>query len=152
MPPAFCGSAFFSRRIHLNFRIQSGALHRFLARLSVSDDISRHPGVSSVASRSPLEFVSSGQINALIPYGTSINGFQDLLIAQNGVYSLAETLAVAAASPAVFTQSQTGQGAGVIVVAKADGTQFESSAAHPASAGDALVIYCSGLGAVKTRR
>ncbi len=96
----------------------------------------------------PLEFVSSGQINALVPYGTPVNGLQDLQVTQNGTYSFAETIVVAAANPAVFTQAQSGQGAGVIVVVKADGTQFEASATEPATAGDALVIYCSGLGAV----
>lgn len=99
----------------------------------------------------PLEFVSPGQINALVPFGTPLNGFQELLVQQNGVYSFAETLIVAPASPAVFTQSQSGQGAGVIVVIKADGTQFESSATQPASAGDVLVIYCAGLGPVSPR-
>lgn len=98
--------------------------------------------------RLPLEFVSAGQINALVPYGIAVNGLQELLVEQNGVYSPLEALAVAAANPAVFTQSQSGQGAGVIVVVKADGTQFEATASQPASAGDALVIYCSGLGAV----
>ena len=96
----------------------------------------------------PLEFVSSGQINALVPYGTPVNGLQDLQVTQNGTYSFAETIVVAAANPAVFTQAQSGQGAGVIVVVKAAGTQFEASATEPATAGDALVIYCSGLGAV----
>ena len=47
-----------------------------------------------------------------------------------------------------FTQAQSGQGAGVIVVVKANGTQFENTAAAPASVGDALTIYCAGLGAV----
>ncbi len=96
----------------------------------------------------PLEFVSPGQINALVPYGIPVNGLQDLTVEQNGVYSFAETVVVATANPAVFTQSQSGKGAGVIVVVKADGAQFEASAAQPASAGDALVIYCSGLGPV----
>jgi uncharacterized protein (TIGR03437 family) len=96
----------------------------------------------------PLEFVSPGQINALVPYGIPLNGLQGLTVEQNGVYSFSETLIVAMANPAVFTQDQSGQGAGVIVVVKADGTQFEASAAQPASAGDALVIYCSGLGPV----
>lgn len=96
----------------------------------------------------PLEFVSPGQINALVPYGIPVNGLQELTVEQNGVYSFAETVVVATANPAVFTQSQSGQGAGVIVVVKADGTQFETSATQPASTGDALVIYCSGLGPV----
>lgn len=96
----------------------------------------------------PLEFVSAGQINALVPYGTATAGLQDLMVEQNGTYSFAESLVVATSSPAVFTQNQSGQGAGVIVVVKPDGTQFEASASQPATAADALVIYCSGLGPV----
>jgi uncharacterized protein (TIGR03437 family) len=96
----------------------------------------------------PLQFVSPGQINALVPFGTPVNGPQQLIVKQNGVYAFPETLIVAQASPAVFTQTQTGQGAGVIVVVKANGTQFEASAAQPASEGDVLVIYCAGLGPV----
>jgi uncharacterized protein (TIGR03437 family) len=34
------------------------------------------------------------------------------------------------------------------VVARTDGTQFLNDVAHPARAGDVLVIYCVGLGAV----
>jgi uncharacterized protein (TIGR03437 family) len=34
------------------------------------------------------------------------------------------------------------------VVVKANGTQFVNTASAPASAGDALTIYCAGLGAV----
>jgi uncharacterized protein (TIGR03437 family) len=96
----------------------------------------------------PLQFVSPGQINALVPFGTPVNGLQQLLVKQNNVYAFPETLIVGAASPAVFTANQTGQGAGAIVVIKANGTQFESTATAPASAGDTLVIYCEGLGAV----
>jgi uncharacterized protein (TIGR03437 family) len=96
----------------------------------------------------PLDFVSSGQINAVMPYSTPVNGIQELVVKQNGVYSLPEALVVATANPAVFTQDSSGQGAGVIVVVKADGRQFTASASQPASAGDSLVIYCAGLGPV----
>jgi uncharacterized protein (TIGR03437 family) len=61
---------------------------------------------------------------------------------------LPETVVVAAAQPAVFTQNQSGSGPGAIMVAQANGSQFLDTATTPASAGDALVIYCSGLGAV----
>ncbi len=56
---------------------------------------------------------------------------------------------VAPADPAVFTINGSGKGSGIIVVVKPDGTQFVADATHPASAGDALVIYCTGLGVVK---
>jgi uncharacterized protein (TIGR03437 family) len=96
----------------------------------------------------PLEFVSPSQINAVVPFGIPVNGVQQLLVSQNGAYSLPETVVVAAANPAVFTLSQSGQGSGAIQVVKADGTTFVAGANQPASVGDALVIYCTGLGAV----
>jgi len=55
---------------------------------------------------------------------------------------------VGSAQPAVFSQNQSGTGPGVIVVVKPDGTQFETAPTAPASSGDALVIYCTGLGSV----
>jgi uncharacterized protein (TIGR03437 family) len=96
----------------------------------------------------PLEFVSSGQINAVVPYETPVNGFEDLVVEQNGVSSLIETLVVETANPAVFTQNETGQGAGAIIGIQPDGNEFLVTPAQPASVGDILSIYCSGLGAV----
>ena len=97
----------------------------------------------------PLQFVSSGQINALVPYGAVVNGFQDLLVEQNGTYSLLETLVGAAASPATFTLNQSGTGAGAIIVVEPNGTAFVAGTSRPASAGDVLEIYCAGLGPVR---
>jgi uncharacterized protein (TIGR03437 family) len=96
----------------------------------------------------PLQFTSDGQINAIVPYDIPDSGTQQLLIQQNAAYSLPEPLTMAAAQPAVFTQDQSGQGAGIIVVVKPNQTQFLATPATPATAGDALVIYCAGLGAV----
>ena len=96
----------------------------------------------------PLEFVDPGQINAAIPYGAPVNAIQQLIVIHKGVYSPPETLVVAAAEPAVFTQDQSGTGAGVVFVVKPGGTPFLNTAKAPASAGDALEIYCTGLGAV----
>lgn len=96
----------------------------------------------------PLQFTSGGQINAIVPYNVPVNATQQLLIVQNNAYSVPQPLSIATAQPAVFTQNQSGQGAGIIVVVKPDQTQFLATAATPASSGDALVIYCAGLGAV----
>jgi uncharacterized protein (TIGR03437 family) len=82
----------------------------------------------------PLQLVSSHQINAVVPYGVPVNSLQELLVEQGGAYSLPETVAVAAASPAVFTIAQTGQGAGAILQVN----------------GAALEIFCTGLGAVNS--
>jgi uncharacterized protein (TIGR03437 family) len=95
-----------------------------------------------------LDFADTGQINAIVPFGIQPNTIQQLTVIHNGISSPPETLVVAPAVPTVFTQDQSGTGAGVIFVVKPDGQQFLNAASTPASAGDALVIYCSGLGAV----
>jgi uncharacterized protein (TIGR03437 family) len=95
----------------------------------------------------PLEVTSAGQINAVMPYDAAVNGVGQLIVQRNGMDSMPETVLLAAAQPAVFTLDQSGK-AGAIVVAKADGTQFVNSPTKPAAAGDFLVIYCTGLGAV----
>jgi len=96
----------------------------------------------------PLLFTGTGQINAIIPYDVAPNATQQLIVQQNLAYSLPEPITLAPAQPGVYAQSQSGTGIGVIVVVQPDGTQFEADSSHPASAGDALVIYCTGLGAV----
>jgi uncharacterized protein (TIGR03437 family) len=55
---------------------------------------------------------------------------------------------VAAAAPAVFTQNQSGSGPGAILGQKPGGVAALNTASNPASAGDALLIFCTGLGAV----
>ena len=96
----------------------------------------------------PLEVTAGGQINAIIPYDAAVKGVQQLIVQRNGMDSMPETVLLAPAQPAVFTLDQSGKGAGAIVVVKADGTQFVNGPSKPATAGDFLVIYCTGLGAV----
>jgi uncharacterized protein (TIGR03437 family) len=95
----------------------------------------------------PLQVVASGLINAIVPYDLPV-GVPQQLIVQQGVNAMPETVVLAAAQPAVFTQNQSGQGPGVVVVLKPDGTFFLNTPSNPASAGDSLVIYCTGLGTV----
>jgi uncharacterized protein (TIGR03437 family) len=96
----------------------------------------------------PLVYVSPQQINAVVPFGVPLNTIQQLIVIHNEMYSPPETLVVAGAEPAAFSQDQSGTGPGVIFVVKADGTQFLNTSTAPASAGDSLVIYCTGLGSV----
>jgi uncharacterized protein (TIGR03437 family) len=96
----------------------------------------------------PLAFAANGQINALVPYDVQPNAAQQLIVQQNNTYSLPQPVLVGATQPAVFTQNQSGMGEGVIVVLKANGTEFETAPSAPASVGDVLIVYCSGLGAV----
>ena len=96
----------------------------------------------------PLAFVANGQVNGIVPYDVQVNAAQQLIVQQNNSYSLPQPVLVAAAQPAVFSQNQSGTGQGVIVVLKSNGTEVETSPTATASAGDVLIIYCSGLGAV----
>jgi uncharacterized protein (TIGR03437 family) len=96
----------------------------------------------------PLLYAGPGQIYAMVPYDAVVNSIQQIAVVSNGALSLPETVVVAEAQPAVFTQDQSGTGAGTIMVAKPNGSTFLDTPATPASAGDTLVIYCSGLGPV----
>ena len=100
----------------------------------------------------PLQFTSDGQINAIVPFDIPINTSQSLIV-QNGVtLSSPERVAIAPAQPAVFTKDLSGKGAGIVTGFKPNGQPINSGqvldAANPATAGDTLVIYCAGLGAV----
>jgi uncharacterized protein (TIGR03437 family) len=96
----------------------------------------------------PLQVVTPTQINAVVPFDAPVGTTTQLIVEQNGAYAMPQTVVLASAQPGVFTENQSGTGAGVIVVIKPDGTQFVNTPSNPASAGDALVIYCTGLGAV----
>ena len=56
-----------------------------------------------------------------------------------------QSLSVADAQPGIFTDNQQGSGQGKIFHAD---LVTEANPAAPVSAGDTVVIYCSGLGAV----
>jgi uncharacterized protein (TIGR03437 family) len=99
----------------------------------------------------PLQFTSDGQINAVIPYDIPVNSIQQMLVRKGTSYSVPEPVNVATAQPAVFTQNLRGDGSGIVIAVKADGRQLLVSPDAPASAGDVLVIYCTGLGPVDQR-
>ena len=93
----------------------------------------------------PLNFVGDGQVNALVPYDLTINTQHQLVVQRGTAISVPEAVVVAPAQPAVYTQDQSGTGAGVIVNGV---TNRLITAANPARAGDVLTIYANGLGAV----
>jgi uncharacterized protein (TIGR03437 family) len=95
-----------------------------------------------------LRSESNGQINAIIPYDVPPNATHQMIVQRGTAASVPEPVTIAAAQPAIFTQDGSGQGAAIVVDTQADGTQFLVTPDNPASAGDTLVIYCSGLGPV----
>ena len=90
----------------------------------------------------PLQFASNGQINAIVPFDVPVNTTLQLTVRQGTSVSGVEPVTMAAAQPAVFTRN----GVAIIVGVKPDGTSLDVG--QPVTAGDTIVIYCAGLGAV----
>ena len=63
----------------------------------------------------PLLFASSGQVNALIPYGLPVNTHLQVIVRQGNAYTTPQTITLSAANPAIFTQSLSGVGQGIII-------------------------------------
>jgi uncharacterized protein (TIGR03437 family) len=90
----------------------------------------------------PLYSVSPGQINAQIPLECPTAGVVTVTVTVGGQTGT-QTFTMAPASPGIFTVNGSGAGDGLIV--HADNSLV--SAAKPASAGEEVVIYATGLGA-----
>jgi uncharacterized protein (TIGR03437 family) len=97
-------------------------------------------------------YASGGQLNAAIPLGVTPNTSQQVLVTRDTTISVPMSVVVAPAQPAVFLAPQataSNQGAIFAVRTTSTGqTSFLASPSSPATAGDTLVIYCDGLGAV----
>ena len=98
--------------------------------------------------RLPLLFSREDQVNAIVPFELTdrLNESLPLLVRRTDAQSVSvsEPVFVMAARPGVFTQSQSGIGPGAI-----QNVDFQTvTQANPVKAGDAIVIYCAGLGEV----
>ncbi len=98
----------------------------------------------------PLDFVSPTQINLLVPFETteSLATFQ---VKNNGAPSNQVTVYTSPTAPGVFTFSSLGgvtypAGVGPAAVTHLDYSLVTSD--NPAAAGETLVLYLTGLGAV----
>lgn len=96
----------------------------------------------------PMFFTSDGQVNAVVPYGLSTNVRHQLVLQRDNSLSVPQSVLIAPARPGVFTIDSSGSGQGHIYKIDSAGRQILANANAPAKAGDTLVIYCSGLGAV----
>jgi uncharacterized protein (TIGR03437 family) len=110
----------------------------------------------------PLEFVTSGQINAQIPYEifpAGTNGTANVIVSNNGVPSAPEPITINQFAPGVFT-IPPGGGYSIAIIATDpnDHARYGALAAPvgaisgypttPARPGDALIVYATGLGPV----
>ncbi len=116
--------------------------------LPLSDQL----GNSSLAIGSvtvPLVFVSANQINALVPYGLDTNSKYAVVAQRGNAISTAQIISVQPAQPGVFTPDQSGKGQGFVFVIGSNGSQTLATSDAPATAGNVLTIYCTGLGEVQ---
>lgn len=94
----------------------------------------------------PLYYVSPTQINAQVPIDLT-PGAVTVQVRRNLATSASQVVTLLPAAPAILSVNQQGTGAGLIFHA-ADSSLVTAST--PAKAGETLVIYCTGLGALKT--
>ena len=92
----------------------------------------------------PIYFVSSGQIDCLVPFGVS--GTSVNVAVTNGVASNTVSVPLAKTSPGAFSLDTTGTGDGALL--HLDNTLVNS--ASPAMKGEVVQLYMTGLGALTT--
>ncbi len=95
----------------------------------------------------PLLFVSANQVNAILPYGLTVGTPYQLIAVRGARQSTVLQVTVAAGDPAVFSADSSGRGQGAIYRV-APGPVVRADASNPANAGDTLLLYCAGLGAL----
>lgn len=91
----------------------------------------------------PLVYVSDGQINAQMPVGVPTGQPITLVVMNSGVASNTVTLNIPPAAPGIFTTNGT-----QAIIQNPNGSL--NSSTSPAHAGDVLVAYLTGGGAVNS--
>ena len=91
-------------------------------------------GVSLGSLAARLLFVSPGQINAQVPFELGV-GRYNAVVSLDGIASATQSFTVGKTSPGIF-----------VIVRNADFSVISDK--NPARAGEAVVIFCTGLGAV----
>jgi uncharacterized protein (TIGR03437 family) len=100
----------------------------------------------------PLYVVTAGQLVAALPFDLPVNTSLPIVVTRNNAVSAPQPVSVIADQPGVFTLSESGLGVGAIEIFRPDGS-YEGVAGNgnSATAGDVVVIYCTGLGGVNPR-
>ena len=91
----------------------------------------------------PLFYTTPGQLGIQIPAETA-GSTATLVVSVEGQSSIAQTVSLEPAAPGIFTTTSDGRGVGSITHANG----FIVNAANPATRGETLVLYATGLGAL----
>jgi uncharacterized protein (TIGR03437 family) len=92
----------------------------------------------------PVYLVGEEQISVLIPYETAGDSFATFQVVVNGSKSNQVTVYVGNSAPGIYTLTQNGTGAGAIL----HSDYSEVSDSSPAMAGETVLMFLTGLGAV----
>jgi uncharacterized protein (TIGR03437 family) len=90
----------------------------------------------------PVLFTQSGQVNTIVPYSAAGKATVPLQLEYQGVQTVAATLSVADAAPAIFTLDGTGRGPAAML----DEDTSVNSDLNPADRGSIAVLYATGAG------
>jgi len=96
----------------------------------------------------PLLYASPNQVNLVVPYDLTPKLQYPLIVQRGTSISVPITVTVMPAEPAILSANGSGSGQGQIYWVDSSGNSGLADAQNPAQAGQALVIYCVGLGAV----
>ena len=91
----------------------------------------------------PLLYVSSNQINAIVPFATAGKTETRMVVDSSGVKSLDARLGVVSATPALVTTGDVNRGLPVAAINQ-DGTV--NSASNPAAPGTIVAVFGTGFG------
>jgi uncharacterized protein (TIGR03437 family) len=90
----------------------------------------------------PLVYVSSGQINAIVPYEVAGQIAPSVVVKYLGQTSNGFTLSAATAVPGIFTQASSGSGPGAIL----NQDYTVNGPGHPAAKGSVVQVFMTGEG------
>jgi uncharacterized protein (TIGR03437 family) len=98
----------------------------------------------------PLQFAGPNQINALIPGNVAVDSQQPLVIQRDLTQGAPVSVTIADAQPGIYTANQQGTGQGAVLTSDnvLDAPTGGYPGSHPATRGDVIQIFCTGLGAV----
>ena len=99
----------------------------------------------------PLRYASDGKVDAMVPYGVSVNTRQQILVQRGPTLARPVLIDVAATQPAIFRTGSGSQGQIYKCLADVTNNCVLVDANNPAVAGDLLLMNCAGLGEVNPR-